>query len=99
MVFAKCLFANTDLLILDEPTRGIDVGAKGEIYGMIRKLAEEGKSIMMFSSELPEIVNNCDRIFLLSDGSLKAEIENGTEIDTENILHIVTGGSKHADKN
>lgn len=99
VVFAKCLFANTDLLILDEPTRGIDVGAKGEIYGMIRKLAEEGKSIMMFSSELPEIVNNCDRIFLLSDGSLKAEIENGTEIDTENILHIVTGGSKHADKN
>ncbi|NLE25025.1 MAG: sugar ABC transporter ATP-binding protein [Clostridiaceae bacterium] len=92
VVFAKCLFANTDLLILDEPTRGIDVGAKGEIYSIIRKLSEEGKSIMMFSSELPEIINNCDRIFLLADGCLKAEIENGTDIDSENILHIVTGG-------
>jgi ribose transport system ATP-binding protein len=92
VVFAKCLFAKTDLLLLDEPTRGIDVGAKGEIYGIIRRLSEEGKSIIMFSSELPEIMNNCDRIFLLYDGNLKAEIENGSDIDSENIIHIVTGG-------
>jgi ribose transport system ATP-binding protein len=92
VVFAKCLFAQSDLLLLDEPTRGIDVGAKGEIYSIIRQLSEEGKSIMMFSSELPEILNNCDRIFLLYDGYLKAEILNGSDIDGENIIHIVTGG-------
>lgn len=92
VVFSKCLFADTDMLILDEPTRGIDVGAKGEIYNIIRQLSKEGKSIMMFSSELPEIVNNCDRIFLLYDGILKAEMKNGENIDTENIIHIVTGG-------
>ena len=57
LVFAKCLFADSDLLILDEPTRGIDVGAKSEIYSIVRELAESGKSIMFLSSELPEILN------------------------------------------
>ncbi|HYH04641.1 MAG TPA: sugar ABC transporter ATP-binding protein [Bacillota bacterium] len=92
VVFAKCLFSDADLLLLDEPTRGIDVGAKGEIYSIIRQLSEEGKSIMMFSSELPEIINNCDRIFLLYDGNMKAELKNGTDINSEKIIHIVTGG-------
>ena len=92
VVISKCLFADADLLILDEPTRGIDVGTKGEIYSIIRQLSEEGKSIMMFSSELPEIVNNCDRIILLYDGELKAEIENGIDLNSEMIIHIVTGG-------
>ncbi|UCF97800.1 MAG: sugar ABC transporter ATP-binding protein [Spirochaetaceae bacterium] len=92
VVFSKCLFANADLLMLDEPTRGIDVGAKSEIYGIIRRLSEEGKSIMIFSSELPEVVNICDTIYLLFDGNMKARIENGPDIDSEKILHIVTGG-------
>jgi ribose transport system ATP-binding protein len=93
VVFAKCLFADADLLMLDEPTRGIDVGAKSEIYGIIRKLSEEGKSIMIFSSELPEIMNICDTIFLLYDGAIKETMRNGCEdIDTHKILHIVTGG-------
>ncbi len=92
VVFSKCLFADTDLLILDEPTRGIDVGAKSEIYGIIRQLSKEGKSIMMFSSELPEIVNICDRIFLLYEGNMRAELQNGSDIDSEKIIHIVTGG-------
>lgn len=94
VVFSKCLFAETDLLILDEPTRGIDVGAKGEIYNIIRQLSNEGKSILMFSSELPEIMNNCDRIFLLYDGNLRAEMKNGTDINSEKIIHIVTGGEE-----
>jgi ribose transport system ATP-binding protein len=93
IVFSKCLFADSDLLLLDEPTRGIDVGAKSEIYGIIRQLSKEGKSIMIFSSELPEIVNICDNIFLLYDGSIKANIKNGTDINTEMIIHIVTGGN------
>jgi ribose transport system ATP-binding protein len=94
VVIAKCLFADADLLMLDEPTRGIDVGAKSEIYGIIRRLSEEGKSIMIFSSELPEVVNICDTIYLLYDGGLKSTIKNGCDIDGEQILHIVTGGTR-----
>ncbi|MCL1894922.1 MAG: sugar ABC transporter ATP-binding protein [Clostridiales bacterium] len=93
VVFAKCLFANSSMLILDEPTRGVDVGAKAEIYTIIRELANEGKAILFFSSELPEILDMCDRIFLLVDGQIKDEIENGGDIDQNRILHIVTGGA------
>jgi ribose transport system ATP-binding protein len=96
VVFSKCLFADADLLILDEPTRGIDVGAKSEIYRIIRQLSKEEKSIIFFSSELPEILNSCDRIFLLCDGYMKAEINNGPGIDSENIIYIVTGGENYA---
>ncbi|GAB4430999.1 MAG: sugar ABC transporter ATP-binding protein [Anaerolineae bacterium] len=92
VVLSKCLFADADLLMLDEPTRGIDVGAKSEIYGIIRQLSKEGKSIMIFSSELPEIMNICDTIYLLFDGSLKAAMQNGADVDSEKIIHIVTGG-------
>ena len=92
VVFSKCLFADADLLILDEPTRGIDVGAKAEIYHIVRELAKEGKTIIFFSSEMPEILNSCDRIFLLYEGDLKAELVNGTDIDSQDIIHIVTGG-------
>ncbi len=93
VVFAKCLFADADLLMLDEPTRGIDVGAKSEIYGIVRRLSAEGKSSMIFSSELHEIMNICDTIYLLFDGQLKATLRNGCDIDNEKILHIVTGGT------
>jgi ribose transport system ATP-binding protein len=93
VVFAKCLFANLSLLILDEPTRGVDVGAKAEIYAIVRELANEGKSILFFSSELSEIMDMCDRIFLLVDGAIKAELENGDGVDSKRILNIVTGGA------
>ena len=92
VVLSKCLFADADLLMLDEPTRGIDVGAKSEIYGIIRQLSREGKSILIFSSELPEIMNICDSINLLYDGRLKATMCNGDNVDSEKIIHIVTGG-------
>lgn len=92
VVLSKCLFADADLLMMDEPTRGIDVGAKSEIYSLIRQLSREGKSIMVFSSELPEIMNLCDSIYLLYDGSLKATLRNSCDIDSESIIHIVTGG-------
>jgi ribose transport system ATP-binding protein len=92
VVFSKSLFADADLLMLDEPTRGIDVGAKSEIYNIIRDLRKNGKSVMIFSSELTEIVNMCDRIYLLYDGEIRACLENGAEIDTEKIIHVVTGG-------
>jgi ribose transport system ATP-binding protein len=93
VVLAKCLFADSDLLMLDEPTRGIDVGAKSEIYSIIRQLSKEGKTIIIFSSELPEVMNICDSIYLLYDGSLKATMQNGPDVNSENILQIVTGGA------
>jgi ribose transport system ATP-binding protein len=80
------------LLVLDEPTRGIDVGAKSEIYNIIRQLSKEGKSIIIFSSELYEILNICDRIFLMYDGKIKTEIKNSPDVNREEIVHIVTGG-------
>ena len=94
-MLSKCLFADADLLMLDEPTRGIDVGAKSEIYSIIRQLSAEGKSILIFSSELPEVVNICDTIYLLYDGSMKETIRNGCDIDSEKIIHIVTGGREY----
>jgi ribose transport system ATP-binding protein len=93
VVLSKCLFADADLLMLDEPTRGIDVGAKSEIYSIIRQLSKEGKTIIIFSSELPEVMNICDSIYLLYDGSLKATMQNGPDVNSENVLHIVTGGA------
>ena len=92
VVFSKCLFANADMLLLDEPTRGVDVGAKSEIYSIIRELAEEGKSILIFSSELPEIVNMCDSIYLMFEGEMKCKLENGPDIDSEAILHTAACG-------
>jgi ribose transport system ATP-binding protein len=92
VVFSKCLFADADLLILDEPTRGVDVGAKSEIYKIIRELSNAGKSIIFCSSELPEILNMCDRIFLLYDGFLRRGLDNCEDIDSEELLHVCTGG-------
>ena len=86
------MFADADLLMLDEPTRGIDVGAKSEIYSIVRDLSKQGKSIMIFSSELPEIMNICDTIYLMYDGILRETLRNSCDVDNEHILHIVTGG-------
>ena len=68
VVLAKWVISNPDILILDEPTRGIDVGAKYEIYEIINKLADEGKAIIVISSELPELIGICDRIYTVSQG-------------------------------
>jgi len=74
VVLAKWLFSEPDVLILDEPTRGIDVGAKYEIYSIINELAEQGKSIIVISSELPEILGICDRIYVMNEGSIVGEM-------------------------
>jgi len=76
VVIAKWLTRDCDVLIFDEPTRGIDVGAKDEIYRLLTKLAEEGKSIIMISSELPEVLRLSDRIAVMCDGRLTGIIEN-----------------------
>ncbi len=94
VVLAKCLNAAPSVLLLDEPTRGVDVGAKQEIYAIIRQLVKEGCSVIVFSSELPEILGLCDRIGLLYEGALKTVIPNGDDVDSQAIMHIVTGGGE-----
>ena len=74
VVVAKWLMRNCDILIFDEPTRGIDVGAKNEIYKLINQLAAEGKSIIMISSEMPEILRMSDRIIVMCEGRLTGEL-------------------------
>lgn len=74
VVLSKWIFSQPDILILDEPTRGIDVGAKFEIYSIINQLAAEGKGILLISSELPEILGMCDRIYVMSEGRMTGEV-------------------------
>ena len=88
VVLAKWLFADPTLLILDEPTRGIDVGAKFEIYTLIARLAEEGRSILMISSEMPELLGMCDRIHVMNEGEFVAEFDAG-EASQEKIMRAI----------
>ncbi|WP_339292636.1 multiple monosaccharide ABC transporter ATP-binding protein [Paenibacillus sp. FSL W8-0187] len=74
VVLSKWIYAEPDILILDEPTRGIDVGAKYEIYAIINQLADEGKGVLVISSELPEIIGICDRIYVMSAGRITGEV-------------------------
>ncbi len=74
VVLSKWMFSDPDVLILDEPTRGIDVGAKYEIYGIINRLADEGKGVIVISSELPELLGICDRIYTLAEGRITADV-------------------------
>lgn len=74
-LLGKWMFTEPDILIMDEPTRGIDVGAKYEIYCLINQMVSEGKSVMMISSELPELLGMCDRIYVMNEGRLLAEVE------------------------
>ncbi|WP_199281055.1 multiple monosaccharide ABC transporter ATP-binding protein [Salinibacterium sp. CAN_S4] len=74
VVLSKWIYSNPDVLILDEPTRGIDVGAKYEIYTIINKLAAEGKGVIVISSELPELLGICDRIYAISEGRITGEL-------------------------
>ena len=73
VVIAKWLMEDCDVIILDEPTRGIDVGAKYDIYCLINKMVEDGKSVIMISSEMPELLGMCDRIYVMSEGRLAGE--------------------------
>ena len=74
VVLSKWIFSDPDVLILDEPTRGIDVGAKYEIYTVINELAAQGKAVIIISSELPELLGMCDRIYTLAEGRITAEV-------------------------
>ena len=95
VVLSKWLFTNPEVLILDEPTRGIDVGAKYEIYTIINQLAAEGKGILMISSEMPELLGTCDRIYVMNEGRIVAELSKA-EASQESIMRaIMRSGEKH----
>ena len=93
VLLAKWMFADPDVLILDEPTRGIDVGAKYEIYFIINEMVENGKSVIMISSELPEVLGMCDRIYVMNEGKMVGELE-AEEATQERIMAQILKSSK-----
>ena len=89
VVLSKWLFTDPDVLILDEPTRGIDVGAKFEIYGIIQRLADEGKAVIVVSSELPELLGISDRIYTICEGRITGVLDR-EHADQESLLRLMT---------
>ncbi|NLD58377.1 MAG: sugar ABC transporter ATP-binding protein [Clostridiales bacterium] len=87
VVLAKWLFSEVDILILDEPTRGIDVGAKYEIYCLINRLTEQGKAVIMISSELPEVLGMSDRILVMHEGRIKGELTGDDKV-AERVMQL-----------
>ena len=96
VVIGKWLTRETDILIFDEPTRGIDVGAKDEVYKLLNELAKQGKSIIMISSELPEILRMSDRIMVMCEGRLTGILKN-KEADQNLIMQYATKYRKGRD--
>ncbi len=94
VLLAKWMFADPDILILDEPTRGIDVGAKYEIYCIINQLVAEGKSVIMISSELPEILGMCDRVYVMNEGKIVGELAGDKATQELIMSYILKASSK-----
>ena len=88
VVLSKWLFTDPELLILDEPTRGIDVGAKFEIYTIMKDLAEQGRGVLMISSEMPELLGMCDRIYVMNEGRIVGELTR-KDADQEKIMALI----------
>lgn len=93
VIFAKALLTKADILFLDEPTRGIDIGAKSEIYRIIQELTKQGKSIVIISSELPELIRLCDRYLVLCNGYVGDEFDR-EEVTQQKILHAAAFGKE-----
>ncbi len=96
VLLAKWMFADPDVLILDEPTRGIDVGAKYEIYCIINQLVAEGKSVIMISSELPEVLGMCDRIYVMNEGRMVGELDRSEASQEVIMSYILKSSNKGA---
>lgn len=90
VVLAKWLFRNSDILIFDEPTRGIDVGAKQEIYKLMIELVAQGKVIIMISSDMPELIGMSDRIIVMHKGEIKGSLTRN-DFSQETILSLASG--------
>jgi putative multiple sugar transport system ATP-binding protein len=92
VLIGKWMFPDPDLLILDEPTRGVDVGAKYEIYGLVHRLADAGKGVVVISSELPELLGLCDRIYTIFEGRITGVLDR-SQADQESLMRLMTGSS------
>ena len=98
VVLAKWMLTQPDVLILDEPTRGIDVGAKYEIYCVINELAKAGKAVIVISSEMPEIIGTCDRVYVINEGEIVGELGR-SEVTQEKIMQCIMTHNRKGDRN
>lgn len=96
LLLAKMMLLNPDIIIIDEPTRGIDIGTKEQIYSFIAKLAESGKSVIVISSEMPELIGICDRILVMRNGEIVAEISGDQMNENEIVIHATGVTSREA---
>ncbi len=99
VVLSKWLFTDPEILILDEPTRGIDIGAKYEIYSIINELADAGKAVIVISSEMPELLGICDRICVMNDGAFVGEFDRAEATQEKIMRVIVVRGERLVDRN
>ena len=90
VALAKLLAVEPKVLFVDEPTRGVDIGAKSQIYSILRSLADQGSAVVMISSEMPELIGVSDRIVVLHEGHLAGEV-SGERMSEENIMHLASG--------
>jgi ribose transport system ATP-binding protein len=95
-IICRWLLANSEILIFDEPTRGIDIGAKHEIYLLIERLADSGKAIIVVSSELPEIIRISDRVLVMREGRVTAELPHAELTEQAILRHAVPGVAQQA---
>ena len=93
VMLGKWIFAEPEVLMLDEPTRGIDIGAKYEVYTIINKLAAQGKRVLVVSSEMAELIGICDRIYVMGEGRIAGEV-SGEEATQKNIMSIIIQDAK-----
>jgi rhamnose transport system ATP-binding protein len=97
VVFGKWLATNPKVLIIDEPTRGIDVGAKAEVYRTLADLVREGMAVLMISSELPEVLGMADRVLVMHEGRISADIARA-DANEERVMSAALGASPHLER-
>lgn len=93
VILARWMSTDVDIIIFDEPTKGVDVAAKAEIYRLMEELVENGKSLIVVSSELPEVMGISDRILVMCEGHLNGELRRGQDYDEDTILNLAIGGN------
>jgi len=92
VVIAKWFNTDAKVIIMDEPTRGVDIGTKAEIYLLINQLAEQGYTIILISSEMMELMGMCDRLLVMNEGRIKGEL-NRDDFSEKNIMQLIVGGN------